>query len=168
MERVKGAWELPRFFLLPLVAVALARRFDFAPAGAPPPRRTVAILAAPILGAVVVGGLVGESWGYRGRMPYFAFPLVLSWCSLVFSSWVNNSRTRLREAVAAGLFLFMVIKSKTGFPSDALKPVSRGGSFVTPHTYAESGRVFRRFASAAGLPAGHHPDAGPRRPGALL
>jgi hypothetical protein len=45
----------------------------------------------------------------------------------------------------------MTIKSKTGFPSDELKPVSEGGFFVTPHTYAESGRVFRRFVSAAGL-----------------
>jgi hypothetical protein len=151
MERVKGACELPRFFLLPLVAIALARRFDFAPAGTLPPRRTLLILTAPILGAVIVGALVGESWGYRGRMPYFAFPLALLWCALVFSSWVNSKRTRLREAVVAGLFLFMVIKSKTGFPSDALKPVSQGGSFVTPHTYAESGRVFRRFVSAAGL-----------------
>ena len=151
MERVKGALELPRFFVLPLVAIAIARRFDFAPARAVPSHRTVMILVAPILGAVVVGALVGESWGYRGRMPYFAFPLVLLWCSLVFSSWVNNRRTRLREAVVAGLFLFMVVKSKTGFPSDALKPVSQGGSFVTPDTYAESGQVFRRFVSAAGL-----------------
>jgi hypothetical protein len=150
-ERVKGAWELPRFFLLPLVAIAIARRFDLAPTRALPSRRTVMILVAPILGGVVVGALVGESWGYRGRMPYFAFPLALSWCSLVFSSWVNSKRTRLREAVVAGLFLFMVVKSKTGFPSDELKPVSQGGFFVTPHTYAESGQVFRRFVSAAGL-----------------
>jgi hypothetical protein len=150
--RVKGAWELPRFFFVPLVALAIARRFGFAPAGTPwPPRRTLVILAGPILGAVVVGALVGESWGYRGRMPYFAFPLALSLCSLLFSSWVNGKRTRLREAVVVGLFLFVTVKSKTGFPSDALKPVSQGGSFVTPRTYAESGRVFRRFVSAAGL-----------------
>jgi hypothetical protein len=152
MERVKGACELPRFFVVPLVAVAIGRRFGFARAAAPwPPRRTFMILAAPILGAVVVGGLVGESWGYRGRMPYFAFPPALLLCSLLISSSVNAGRTRLREAVAIGLFLFITIKSKTGFPSDALKPVSKGGSFVTPHTYAESGRVFRRFVSAAGV-----------------
>ena len=152
MERVKGAWELPRFFFVPLLSLAIAQRFGFAPAGTPwPPRRTLVILAAPILGAVVVGALVGESWGYRGRMPYFAFPLGLLLCSLLFSSWVNARRTRLREAVVVGLFLFMTIKSKTGFPSDELKPVSEGGFFVTPHTYAESGRVFRRFVSAAGL-----------------
>ena len=151
MERLKGAWELPRFFFVPLVALGIARRFDRAPAGTPMPRRTLVILAAPILGAVVVGALVGESWGYRGRMPYFAFPLGLLLCSLLFSSWVSAKRTRLREAVVVGLFLFMTIKSKTGFPSDELKPVSEGGFFVTPHTYAESGRVFRRFVSAAGL-----------------
>jgi hypothetical protein len=163
VERVKGAWELPGFFLVPLVAVLIARRFDFVPTGAPRlPRRTFVILAAPILGAVVVGALVGESWGYRGRMPYFAFPLVLLLCALVFSAWVNTKRTRLREAVAAGLFLFMTVKSKTGFPSDALKPVSKGGSFVTPHTYVESGRVFQRFVSAAGLQQGTilTPDVG--------
>lgn len=152
MERVRGAWELPSFFLLPLAAVEIARRLDFAPAGAPrPPRRALVVLALPILGAVVVGGLVGESWGYRGRMPYFAFPLVLLLCALVFSAWVDTKRTRFREAVAAGLFVLMAVKSKTGFPKDALKPVSKGGSFVTPHTYVESGRVFQRFVSAAGL-----------------
>jgi hypothetical protein len=157
LERVKGAWELPRFFLVPMVVLvfvlAMARCFGFARAGTRwPSRRTLLILAAPLLGAAVVGGLVGESWGYRGRMPYFAFPLALSLCSLLLSSWVNSKRTRLREAIAVGLFLFITVKSKTGFPSDALKPVSRGGSFVTPHTYAESGQVFRRFLSAAGLP----------------
>jgi hypothetical protein len=152
MERVKGAWELPRFFYVPLIALAIALRFGPAPSGTPwPSRRILVILAAPILGAVVVGGLVGESWGYRGRMPYFAFPFGLLLCSLLFSPWVNAKRTRLREAVVVGLFLFMTIKSKTGFPSDELKPVSEGGFFVTPHTYAESGRVFRRFVSAAGL-----------------
>jgi hypothetical protein len=152
MARVKGAAELPRFFFVPLVVLALAQLFGPTPAGTLwPSRRILVILAGQILGAVVVGALVGESWGYRGRMPYFAFPLGLLLCSLLFSSWVNAKRTRLREAVAVGLFLFMTIKSKTGFPSDELKPVSEGGFFVTPHTYAESGQVFRRFVSAAGL-----------------
>jgi hypothetical protein len=153
LERVKGAWELPRFFVVPVVALAIAQRFGVAPTGTRwPARRTLLILAGPLLGAVVVGGLVGESWGYRGRMPYFAFPIALSLCSLLFSSWVNGNRTRLRQAMTIGLFAFMTVKSKTGFPSDALKPVSRGGSFVTPNTYADSGRVFRRFVTAAGLP----------------
>ena len=152
MARVKGAWELPRFFYVPLIALAIAQLLGFARASRLwPPRRTLLILAGPMVGAVVVGALVGESWGYRGRMPYFAFPLGLLLCSLLFSSWVSAKRTRLREAVVVGLFLFMIIKSKTGFPSDELKPVSEGGFFVTPHTYAESGRVFRRFVSAAGL-----------------
>ncbi len=152
LERVKGAWELPRFFYVPLGALALAQLFGFTRATTRwPPRRTLVLLTAPLLGAVVVGALVGESWGYRGRMPYFAFPLALLLCSLLLSSWVNARRTRLREAIAVGLFLFVTVKSKTGFPRDALKPVSRGGSFVTPQTYADSGRVFRRFVSAAGL-----------------
>ncbi len=152
MQRLRGAWELPRFFFVPLVALAIAQRFGSAPPGTPwPPRRILVILTAPLLGAVVVGALVGESWGYRGRMPYFAFPLGLLLCSLLFSPWVNAKRTKLRVAVVVGLFLFMTIKSKTGFPSDELKPVSEGGFFVTPHTYAESGAIFRRFVSAAGL-----------------
>ncbi len=152
--RVAGAWELPRFFLLPLIAlplIELARRFGSPPGGAPPPRRSFVILAVPILGAVLVGGLVGQSWGYRGRMPYFAFPLALLSCSLVFSSWVNAKRNRFREALAVGLFLFLVNKAKTEFPRDTLRAVSEGGAFVTPHAYVESGRLFRRFISAAGL-----------------
>ena len=154
VARVAGVWELPRFFLLPLIAlpvIALARRLGFSPGGAPQPRRSFAILAVPILGAVLVGGLVGQSWGYRGRMPYFAFPLALLLCSLLFSSWVNAKRNRFREALAFGLFLFLVNKSKTEFPSDTLRAVSAGGAFVTPHAYVESGRLFRRFISAAGL-----------------
>ena len=42
--RVTGVWELPRFFLLPLIAlplIELARHFGFAPGGAPQPRRTL-------------------------------------------------------------------------------------------------------------------------------
>ncbi len=151
-DRRTGAWELPRFFLLPLIGVELARRFGFARADAWQPRRTFVILGGPILGAVLVGGLVGESWGYRGRMPYFAFPLVLLLCSLALSAWVNAKRTMFRGAVAVGLFLFMLNKSKTDFPSDTLKAASAAGALgVTPRAYVESGRVFRRFLSAAGL-----------------
>jgi hypothetical protein len=46
-------------------------------------RRVLLILAFPILGAVLMGGLIGKPWGYYGRMPYFAFPLACScfrWC----------------------------------------------------------------------------------------
>jgi len=154
-QRVTGAWELPRFFLLPLILLSLlglARRLGIPAAGACQHRRRIfVILAGPILGAVLVGGLVGQSWGYRGRMPYFAFPLMLLLCSLVFSSWVNARRNRFREALAVGLFLFLINKSKTEFPSDTLRAVSQGGAYVTPHAYAESGRLFRRFISAAGL-----------------
>ena len=156
--RLTGAWELPRFFLLPLIAlplIGLARRLGFSSVGAWQHRRRIfAILAVPILGAVFVGGLVGQSWGYRGRMPYFAFPLALLLCSLVFSPWVNAKRNKFREALAVGLFLFLVNKSRTEFPSDTLRAASEGGAgaFVTPHAYVESGRVFRRFLSAAELP----------------
>ena len=51
----------------------------------------------------------------------------------------------------------------TGFPSGTLAAAFHGGSFgVTPHTYAASGRVFRRFAAAAALqhPTILTPDVG--------
>ena len=53
--------------------------------------------------------------------------------------------------------------SMTGFPSGTLAAAFHGGSFgVTPHTYAASGRIFRRFASAAALqhPTILTPDVG--------
>ena len=85
-------------------------------------------------------------------MPYFAFPLVLLLLALVLSSWVKAESSRFRVGVAAGLFGVSVCMSMVGFPSGALGAAFEGGSFgVTPHTYAESGRVFRRFAAAADL-----------------
>lgn len=151
--RLVGALELPSFFLLPLLALGIARRFGFDLAGAlRPRRRAVVILACPILGAVLMGSLIGRHWGYRGRMPYFAFPLTLSLGSLVLSSWVNAKRTGFRVAVAVGLCVLPVGMSMSGFPSGSLSAAFAGGAFgVTPHTYAASGRVFRRFVSAAGL-----------------
>ena len=153
LGRVTGALELPAFFVLPLLAAGIARRcgFDLAdPLRSR--RRTVAILAAPLWGAVLVGALIGKHWGYRGRMPYFGFPLALLLSSLVFSSWVNAERTRFRTTVAVGLFVLLVGTSMAGFPSGSLSAAFAGGAFgVTPHTYADSGRVFRKFTAAAGL-----------------
>ena len=112
-----GALELPSFFLLPLLALGIARRRGFDLAGAlGSRRRTLVILACPLLGAVLVGSLIGKHWGYRGRMPYFAFPPALLLSSLVLSSWVNVKRTRFRVAVAAGLCVLTVGMSMTGFP----------------------------------------------------
>lgn len=55
-------------------------------------------------------------------------------------------------AVAVGLFLFLLNKSRIGFPSVALHDASEArASGVTPRAYVESARVFRRFTSAAGL-----------------
>jgi hypothetical protein len=96
-------------------------------------------------------------------MPYFAFPLILAWLALLFSSWVDATGSKRRAAVAIGAFVSALGVSMTAFPSGLLASAFHGGTFgVTPHTYAASGRVFRRFASAAALqhPTILTPDVG--------
>ena len=56
--------------------------------------RALLILGYPILGAILMGGLLGKHWGYSGRMPYFAFPLALALLALLFSSWVNATESK--------------------------------------------------------------------------
>jgi hypothetical protein len=163
-SRVTAALELPIFFVVPLVALAILWR-------SPPDvdgvgrdrRRALSILGYPAMGAMIVGGLLGKHWGYWGRMPYFAFPLVLAWLALLFSSRVTAARSRLRFAAAVGSFVVAVGLSMTAFPSGSLAAAFQGGTFgVTPHTYAASGQVFRRFSAAAALqhPTILTPDVG--------
>lgn len=153
LGRLTGALELPVFFLVPLIALAFLRRSGFDLRGlVQSRRREVLILASPVAAAVVMGALVGKHWGYPGRIPFFAVPLVLLLLALVLSSWVNAARSRRRLVIAAGLFAASLGVSMRGFPSGSLGAGVHGGAFgVTPHTYAESGRVFRRVATAAGL-----------------
>jgi hypothetical protein len=153
VSRLRGTVELPSLFLAPLIALVFLRRPGFDLAGVlRAHRRVLLILACPILGAVLMGGLIGKPWGYYGRMPYFAFPLALLSFSVVLSSWVNAKRTTFRITTAAGLYVISIGLSMTGFPSGSLGAAFKGGAFgVTPHTYAESGVVFRRVASAGGL-----------------
>ena len=162
--RLTGAVELLGFFLVPLIALEISLRLGFdLPSALRRRRPAFLILACPILGSVLMGGLTGKHWGYDGRMPYFAFPLVLLLFSLTISPWVNAARNMFRVAVSAGSFLFSICMSMKGFPSGELDAAFHGGTFgVSPHAYAETGRVFRRFASAADL---HHatvltPDVG--------
>ena len=152
-DRWVGGVELLRFFVVPLLALGIAGRAGLSFAGAlRARRRALAIVAAPILGAVVMGVLTGRHMGYRGRMPYFAFPPALLLLSLLFSIWFEAGRSRFRLALAVGSLATAVVLSRDAFPSHWLEVASRGGAFdVTPHTYAESGRVFRRFAAAADL-----------------
>jgi hypothetical protein len=152
-DRLAGAVELLRFFVVPLVALGIAGISGLSLAGAlRTRRRALAILAAPILGAVVMGVLTGRHMGYRGRMPYFAFPPALLLLSMLFSDWTDAGRSRFRLVLAAGSLAAAVVLAKVAFPSHWLQIASQGGAFdVTPHTYAESGQVFRRFAAAAGL-----------------
>ena len=152
-SRLRGALELPSLFIVPVIALVLLRRSGFDLRDVLRTRRRVLlILAFPILGGILMGGLIGKPWGYYGRMPYFAFPLALLLFSVVLSSWANVRRSTFRLGVAAGLYVLSIGLSMAGFPSGSLSAAFRGGAFgVTPHTYAESGRVFRRFAAAADL-----------------
>jgi MFS family permease len=162
--RLIGAFELPSFFLVPfvLLGVLLRTGFSFA-SGVRERRQAFLLLGFPVLGAMLVGGLVGKHWGYEGRMPYFAFPLLLLLFSLTFSPWVRLKRTKLRVAVAIGACLCSVVMSMKGFPSGEMDAAFHGGTFgVSPHTYAESAQVFRRIARAADLqrPTILTPDVG--------
>ena len=148
-----GALELPAFFVVPLLALVAAGRSGFNFAGALRDRRQhLAIVAAPVIGAVAMGILLGRHWGYYGRIPFFAFPPALLLTSMLFSRWVEAGKRRFRLAVAAGSFAAAVAVSMASFPSGSLAAAFKGGAFgVTPHTYAESGQVFQRFAAAADL-----------------
>jgi uncharacterized membrane protein YvlD (DUF360 family) len=163
-SRLTAALELPFFFLVPLGALAILRRAPRDLGGmARERRRALVILGCPTLGAILVGGLLGKHWGYWGRMPYFAFPLALALVALLLSSAVSARGNRPRVAVAVGAFVSAIGVSMTGFPSGPLADAFHGGSFgVTPHTYAASGQVFRRFAAAAALqhPTVLTPDVG--------
>jgi hypothetical protein len=151
--RLIGAVELLSFFLVPLVALEFLLRRGFDLTSVLRTRRgPFLILASPILGAVLMGILTGRHWGYDGRMPYFAFPLVLLWLSLVFAPWVSARSSQLRIVVVAGLYLSVIGMSMQGFPTSSLRSAFDGGTFaVTPHSYAETGRLFRRLVSAADL-----------------
>ena len=153
-DRLAGAVELLSFFVGPLLALAVVGRSGFSLARVlQARRRELGILAAPIAGAVLMGILTGRHWGYSGRIPYFAFPPALALLSLLFCDWVEARRSRFRMAVAAGSLASAVAVSMVAFPSGFLDAALKGGAFgVSPHTYAESGQVFRRLAAAAELP----------------
>jgi hypothetical protein len=152
-DRLAGAVELLSFFVGPVVALAIAGRSGLRLGATLRAReRALAIIAAPVVGAVVMGALIGRHWGYYGRMPYFAFPPALLLVSLLLTDWVKAARSRLRVGLAVGAMASAVAVSMVGFPFGPLDAARQGGAFgVTPHTYAESGKVFRRFTAAADL-----------------
>jgi hypothetical protein len=162
-DRWAGAKELLRFFKAPFAALGIAAlsglTFRLGAAEALRARRpALAILAAPLLGAVVMGVVTGKHWGYPGRMPYFAFPPTLLLLSLLLADWVAAVRRKRPAALAVGAALlaagslaWAVRMSRLGYPHDWLA-IARQGTFdVTPRSYAETGQLFRRFVSAAGL-----------------
>jgi hypothetical protein len=152
-DRLAGALELPRLFVGPLLVLGIAARSGLDLAGAVRSRRqALAILGAPILGAVVMGVVTGKHWGYPGRMPSFAVAPTLALLALLLAGWIEAAGGRLRVAAAIGSLAAVVVASRVGFPVGFLGGALHGGAFgVTPHTYAQSGQVFRRFTAAAGL-----------------
>jgi len=136
--RLKSALELPSFFIIPLFELGILWRAGFDFGGLlQARRRALAILGAPALGAVLMGGLIGKHWGYWGRMPYFAFPLVLLLFALVFSAWWNSESSKRLVGVAIGFCTSSIYASMMGFPSGSLAAAYQGGAFgVTPRTYA--------------------------------
>ena len=162
--RMSGAMELPSFFLASLLALEVLLRLGFDIRAVLRARRQAfLILGLPILGTVLMGGLIGRNWGYEGRMPYFAFPLALLLLSLLLSPWLGAMQSKLRVAVVVGLYALSIGSSMSGFPSDSLRASLAGKTFrIAPRTYAETGRVFQRFTAAAaiGRPIILTPDVG--------
>jgi hypothetical protein len=164
-DRWEGGVEMLRFFKWPFIAaggaVAASVLFGSGLAALRARRPALLILAAPILGAIVMGVLTGRHWGYPGRMPYFAFPPTLLVLSLLFAASAEAARSRLPAVVAVGLALLLAAGSlrwavqwskKTGYPYLWLTVAHDGTFSVTPRSFAQSGQVFRRFAAAAELP----------------
>ena len=153
-DRFAGGMELPSLFLVPLLALGTARPFRLTVLATLRTRsQSLAIVAAPVVGAVLMGSLMGRHWGYYGRMQYFASPPALLLLSFLLSRWVAAERSGYRLMIAACALASAVgISMVVGFPVASLRAAYRGGAFsVSPHTYAESGDVFRRFAAAADL-----------------
>src|SRR4029077_19544817 len=66
LGRLTGAVELPSFFLVPLIAIAIMWRAGLKLAVLWQARRgAILILGGPIVGALLVGGLIGKHWGYH-------------------------------------------------------------------------------------------------------
>lgn len=153
-DRLAAGMELPSFFLVPLLVLATARRFRLTVVATLRTRRqSLAIVAAPVAGAVLMGILMGRHWGYYGRMQYFAFPPALLLLSFLLSRCVAVERSRYHLVIVACALASPVgVSIVVGFPVASLRAAQLGRAFsVSPRTYAESGDVFRRFASAAGL-----------------
>ena len=115
------------------------------------------ILAFPILGAVLMGGLIGKPWGYYGRMPYFAFPLVLLLLSVVLSSWVNVQRSTFRVGAVVGLYVAAIGLSMAGFPSGSLGAAVQGRRFRRIASHLR--RIRPRLPSFRGRRGSAAPDA---------
>ena len=94
MSRLTAALELPFFFVVPLGGSRFALRPPQSRRPGAERPRALLILGYPIAGAILMGGLLGNHWGYWGRMPYFAFPLALALLALLFSSWVNATGSK--------------------------------------------------------------------------
>jgi hypothetical protein len=149
-----GLLEFPRFFIVPgLLLLAFLRREVIT--GWRARWQALALLTAPAIGAIVTGALIGLNWGYLGRMPFFAFPCALLIIAILCSAWISGTSSRLRRVAVASIFVSSVVGSLIlSFPVNALRLARAGDSApgdVTPHTYAETGRIVERLTKAAGL-----------------
>jgi len=114
------------------------------------------VISLHVLGMFAFAPLVGMAVDRTSAAGVLAAGGALLLLALLFSDWVAAARSRFRIAVAATSMASAVALSMLGFPSGSLAAALKGGELgVTPRSYAESGRVFRRFAAAAAL---EHPS----------
>ena len=148
--RLAGALELPSFFVVPVVALVLAGGSGFSLAAPRADRRRpLAILAAPIVGCRRDGAPDRQALGLLRADAVLRVCAGVAAGVLLFSDWVDAGRSGASAARSPPVQWGPPSPFRwRAFPS-ALGRL-RGGAFgVTPHTYAESGQIFRRFAAAA-------------------
>jgi hypothetical protein len=158
----EGAWELPAFFAAPMLLTAAVMRAQLIIAWRERRLRLAAVMA-PIGAAIFVGALVGQNWGYSGRMTVFAVPWPLLTIGLLLSGWRASGTASGRVAIAATFAIAVAASFHLAFPFGAIAAARAGGAFgVTVHSFARTGELVRRVASAAGLhrPVFLTPDVG--------
>ena len=150
-DRLTGALELPAFFVVPLVALAIAG--DPASSrgrSAGPPARARDRRGSD-RGRRRDGGPARKALGLLGTD---ALLRVSAGVAAAVAALLALGRRRQKQAPVGRRGRSFVRRSRCRwrrFRRARWRAAFEGGAFgVTPHTYAESGRVFRRFAAAAG------------------
>ena len=76
-SRWLGVTELLRFFIPSALLLLLWIRGSSLRSAFSAGREPLLLLAMPVAAAIAGGAVIGRNWGYVGRMPSFAAPLVL-------------------------------------------------------------------------------------------